>query len=266
MKAIYNPSKLVMKDVELGPNKIKLIDGTITPKPDYDDAWFYELTKISTNIYDIGANIGFSSIIANLNQNIKNILLVDPNPEALSMASKNLIQNNLAYNCNFYVGFVGEKSDEEIPFYTISYGAAGSMYKGHAKSAASLNKFFTVKTITMDDLFLIYKYTPDLVKIDVEGAEHLVLNGASNIAGLQKTRFLVEMHSPDELPMDSNARLILDWCSINNYSAWYMKEESLLENSEQIAHRGRCHLLLQPKGWEYPPEIIGIKQGQHIDY
>ena len=266
LKAQYNPFKLKMEDKVLGKNKLRLVRGTVTQKSDYDDMWFYSLTKISRNIYDIGANIGFSSLISNLNSNVKNILLVDPNPEALSIASKNLIQNNLAYNCNFFLGFVGEECDKEIPFYTIRYGAAGSMYRGHAKTASKLNSFFTVKTITIDKLFEIYEYIPDLIKIDVEGAEYFVLKGAVKLAHLKKTRFLVEMHSPDELPMDKNAQLILKWCNENQYSAWYMKEEKILSSPQQISHRGRCHLLIQPENWDYPHEIIGIKQGQKIKF
>jgi len=265
-KNLIFPKKLKIVNQEIGNSNIKILEGTIPTKPDYDDAWFYELSKISNNLYDIGSNIGFASIVANLNENIKNIILVDPNPKALAIASKNLILNNLAYNCNFYLGFVGEKSDQKIKFYTLGTGAAGSMYKDHAYTASKFNKFFNVKTITIDDLFLIYKWVPDLVKIDVEAAEYLVLKGSTNLAKLNKTRFLVEMHSVKELSMNENAKLVLDWCFKNNYLAWYLKKECILKTPDQIAHRGRCHLLIQPKCWDYPQELKGINQGQKVNY
>ena len=122
-KAQYNPYKIRMEDKVLGNIKLRLVSGTIKDKSDYDDMWFYSLAKISESIYDIGANIGFTSLISNLNKNVKNILLVHPNLEALFIASKNLIQNNLAHNCNFFLGFVGKKYDKKIPFYTVGYGA-----------------------------------------------------------------------------------------------------------------------------------------------
>ena len=50
-----------------------------------------------------------------------------------------------------------------------------------------------VDVITLDDLFATGD--PDLIKIDVEGAEYSVLLGARDILRRGRSRFLVEVHS-----------------------------------------------------------------------
>jgi hypothetical protein len=84
------------------------------------------------------------------------------------------------------------------------------------------------------------------------------------VAGRKKTRFIVEMHSPEELPMAKNAGLLLDWTADMDYAAYYLKEHVQLTAPEQVAHRGRCHVLLQPSGWPYPEGLRDIAQGQPI--
>lgn len=260
-KAQYFSKEAKIVSGELVGRPLKTTTGAIRKKTDQDDAWFFFLAGQSKRIFDIGANIGYTALLANVQGKVEKLLLVDPNPEALSLAAKNLILNNLAGNCRFFVSFVSRESGEKIPFYTLGHGAAGSMFKGHAESAAAVGHHFMVSTITVDDLVNLFGWQPDLVKIDVEGAEALVLEGARQLAKNQATTFMVEMHSPPELPMAENARQILTWCHSNNYEAWYMKEAKKLESPESIAHRGKCHLLLMPKDWHYPEPLKAIEQG-----
>ena len=138
------------------------------------------------------------------------------------------------------------------------------MYAGHARSAAALDAWYQVETTTLDALVHRYSWVPDLVKIDVEGAEAQVLAGASNLAADKRTRFLVEMHSPPELPMEGNAQKVLDWCREQGYTPWYCARASRLTHAGQIAHRGKCHLLLQPETWPYPAFLQTIQQGAEI--
>ncbi len=75
------------------------------------------------------------------------------------------------------------------------------------------------------------------------------------------TRFLVEMHSNPELPMEVNVRNLLAWCSEVNFKAWYLKAHQELTDVAQVAGRGRFHALLQPSHWPYPEWLVGIAQG-----
>jgi FkbM family methyltransferase len=208
--------------------------------------------------------MGFVTLVAFLSKNKLKAVLVDANFRALQIAFQNMLLNGFAPYCIFYDGFVAESNNEERVFYTVGAGAAGSMFKSHAESASLTNSFQTVRTRSIDFIVSDLKYHPDLVKIDVEGAEQFVLSGAKELAKLAMTRFFVEMHSNKELSMVSNAQQILSWCRELNYKAWYLRDETELITPDLIADRGRCHLLLQPAQWSYPPFLIGIKEGSDL--
>lgn len=249
---------------DFGVDSIISLSGTIRIKPDKDDAWFYLLSRKYNKIYDIGANIGCTALISRLNNPNGKILLVDPNQEALGLAAQNLIYNNWINHVEFYTYFVSDVSNKKQLFFTVGSGAAGSMFRGHAHTASKLNSFFEVPTISLDDLSEKVGWLPDFIKIDVEGAESNVLNGAVELTRKCQPVIMVEMHSPDELPMVVNAKRIIDWCEKVDYYAWYMAKQQKLTNPQEIAHRGKCHLLLLPKEAPYPNELIGIKEGSEI--
>lgn len=256
------PSRLI--HVRILERDFVVQDGTMRPQADYDDAWFLACALHSESVFDVGAHTGDSALLAFLSPTVKKVVLIEANAAALAVAADNLIRNRMSANAHFIPAFAGEVDNSTINFWTVGTGAAGSMYRSHAVSAAKTNSFIEVPTVTVDSLCNLYSVVPDLVKIDVEGAEHEVLLGGRECAQHGKTRFLVEMHSNPEVPMARNAALVLDWCRSMGYAAWYLKEASRCETPEQIAHRGRCHLLMQPASWDYPDWLRGIRQGAEL--
>ena len=248
-----------LKTYRLLGQHVKALPGTIRSEPDQDDAWFVWLARHRNSLFDVGANVGFTALVAGL-CNMKRMLLIDPNPAALSRAATNLIYNNLANHCGFVTAFVSDKEGETIRFYTVGSGAAGSMYAGHAQTAAASGSFMDVPTTTIDKLVADQGWTPDFIKIDVEGAEAKVLAGATQTARTARPWLMVEMHSPPELPMRENAALVLNWCKENRYIAWYMKEAAVMDHPDMVAHRGKCHLLLLPESEAYPEALAAIPQ------
>ena len=257
-----NREKPIYFDFKISGVNLKGLKGTFRKKVDQDDAWFFELAKNSEHVFDLGSNIGYMSLIAAMQKNNKSVLLVDPNPEALAKASQNMIINGFGYKSKFISAFVGDVDGEKIKFYTVGSGEAGSMYSSHAETAGLVNSFYDVEKITIDTLVSKLNCVPDLIKIDVEGAENLALTGASVTATFQKTKFFVEMHSSLDLPMKENANFVITWCKQNKYVPFYLKEAILLSDSKIIEHRGKCHLLLLPLSESYPEYLKKIAQGQ----
>jgi FkbM family methyltransferase len=240
--------------------ELVLSDGVVPPVADYDDAWLLACTKHATSMFDVGSNVGLSSIIALTNPAMEHVVLVEANSSALSLAATNLIRNQLSVRARFVCAFASDRADDAIDLWTVGTGAAGSMYRGHATTASKEGRSIRVPTTTLDELSKRFDVIPELVKIDVEGAEQQVLRGASRLTRQNSTRYLVEMHSPPELPMRANAEAVLAWCRELSFSAWYLTDGSLLTTPEPIAHRGRCHLLLQPSAWPFPEWLAGIEQ------
>ena len=244
--------------------KYKVLSGSIKKRLDYDSAWLFALAHDAEIVFDIGCNIGQSALLMMHTNHIQEIVLVEPNPSALGQAANNLIFNHLSQKAHFVCAFASDEEGQEVTFYTVGAGAAGSMYSTHAQTAARMHSSISVPTITIDALVEDYQMIPDLVKIDVEGAETKVLSGSGKLAAKQKTRFFVEVHS-SPISMSDNATKIIDWCHNNDYQAWYLKEKVLLTDPNQIAHRGRCHLLLLPKNQSFPEYLRPLKQGARLE-
>ena len=243
----------------------RLIRGTLRGTADYDDAWLLALARDARIVFDIGSNIGQSAVLLLHGGQVEQIVLVDPNPAALAQAAENLILHHWSHRARFVCAFASDRPDEFKDFFTVGAGAAGSMYASSAATASALGAHMTVPTVTVDNLVERYKFVPDFVKIDVEGAEILVLRGASDLAKYQSTRFFVEMHSGASMSMAENARLVLEWCREHHYQPWYLKEKTPLVSPSQIEKRGRCHLLLLPENSPFPDFLLSLEQGAPLE-
>ena len=125
---------------ELLGKKFIVLQGTIRAE-DKDDAWYFALVKHHNKIFDLGANIGYTSILASYFDADKTVVLADPNPDALAMASANLIRNGLSINKQFVPAFVSDKCGEKVKFYTVGIGEAGSMFASAAESRKAYQFF-----------------------------------------------------------------------------------------------------------------------------
>jgi FkbM family methyltransferase len=246
-------------------HSLQLSEGTVRSTPDYDDAWFLACALHADFILDTGANRGGMALLALLCPNVKEVVLVEPNPAALIIASENMIRNHLSSRARFVCAFASDVASSTIRLWTVGAGAAGSMYSGHAVTASRASQSLEVPTVTLDELVAEYRQVPDLVKIDVEGAERLVLTGSRKLAAANRSRFLVEMHSNPELSMVQNAEAVLQWCHDLRYSAWYLARGTRLETPDDVNDRGRCHLLLQPCDWPFPKWLEGISQSAPLE-
>tara|TARA_A100000171_G_scaffold52970_1_gene74752 strand:- start:2237 stop:3070 length:834 start_codon:yes stop_codon:yes gene_type:complete len=238
--------------------------GTVRSKADQDDAWFFYLAKHHEVIYDVGANVGYTALIAMVQNPDRDYFLIDPNPLALQKAQYNLMVNNLGFKARYYAAFVSDKNNETVKFYTLGAGAAGSMHSSHAASAASVNSFQEVSTVTLDYLLNYYGVRPDLVKIDVEGAETWVMNGANNLANETRCAFFIEMHDVESLSMEDATNKMITWAKSADYNVWYLKTGEILDSGTIVKDRGKCHLLILPSEKPFPEYLKGIAQGAKL--
>jgi FkbM family methyltransferase len=256
----FNKEKSIFFSFKIAGINLKGVKGIDRRSVDMDDAWLFYLTKNNEVFYDLGCNIGYVSLVAAIQKTNKMIVAVDPNPEALAKTAQNLIINGFGYKSKFISAFIGDVDGEEVKFYTVGSGEAGSMYANHAETASAVDSYYYVKKITIDTIIKETNIIPDLIKIDVEGAENLALKGAIEIAKKQTTKIIVEMHALPELSMFDSANFVIKWCQENHYNPYYLRDKELLKDAETIATRGKCHLLLLPKNQEYPNYLKNINQ------
>ena len=161
---------------------------------------FAELVSQSEVFIDIGANIGYYSLLAaKLNSNLK-VLAFEPSPGAFDFLSDNIKLNNLTNIFPYKMAL--SNIEGKLTFYQHSnpkmkelhgqLGGSSSLVldeenKDHFQSievaATTANKFIQSNPLNKIDI----------IKIDTEATEHLVIDGASEILSKFKPIIICEV-------------------------------------------------------------------------
>ncbi|MCI2426187.1 FkbM family methyltransferase [Candidatus Acetothermia bacterium] len=133
---------------------------------------FTRTVREGSIVYDVGAHVGFYTLLASeiVGQSGK-VIAFEPLPRNLCYLNKHLSLNKCG-NVKVIEATVAEESG--TAFFTE--GADSSM--GHISLAGNIE----IKKVAIDELVLNREIPPpEYLKIDVEGAELLVLSGAKKI-------------------------------------------------------------------------------------
>jgi FkbM family methyltransferase len=143
---------------------------------------------------DVGASFGH--YLCRLSGNFDRMIAIEADPNVFRF-----LVENMPVNCRAINVAVADKigmAKFHTPLGQYNFGI-GSLLPAEQRSAwikPISYRTFTVKTVTLDRL-LSTERRVDLVKVDVEGAEKLVLLGASHV--MRKiARWLIEIHNPTE--------------------------------------------------------------------
>jgi FkbM family methyltransferase len=126
---------------------------------------------------DIGANAGFYTIIASkIVGSSGHIYAFEPGIAELEMLRRNIANNNLTNVTIVERAVSNEKGTAK--FFISNDGAMNSLAKTNHPEQI-VKGFQTVETTTLDDFIKDFGLSQvNFIKIDVEGAEHLVFEGA----------------------------------------------------------------------------------------
>lgn len=133
--------------------------------------------KAGDVVYDIGANVGFYSLLASaLVGETGRVYSFEPSPVNVEMLRKHLKMNRVA-NCTVIEAAVGSFDG------LAAFEAREDRHQGHLVETGGLQ----VRVLTLDRLISESGMRPpSLMKIDIEGAELDCLRGAANL--IQKFR------------------------------------------------------------------------------
>jgi FkbM family methyltransferase len=150
---------------------------------------------------DIGASLGQYTFFANKVMKKGRIIAVEPDPIRFEELARNCDKwRSLSDNELTGVNAAVSDKDGKIRFYTTQTNVSGGLFVHEVKSAAL--KAPEIEALRWEEILvesckldtLLAGVIPDVVKIDVEGAELRVLRGAKNLLTVGKTKFLVELH------------------------------------------------------------------------
>jgi FkbM family methyltransferase len=161
------------------------------------DGWMREDIKVhykeGTDILDIGANIGYNSLMFSDYGPVHAF-----EPLFHKVVTLNVENNKLTHNIHIYPCALSDKEHTVDMYFPIvdkkdglrNYGGS-SICKGHWTDESTKTE---VKCYRLDD---IYSGIPSVIKIDVEGHELEVLKGAENTIKKYMPTLLIEIFNFD---------------------------------------------------------------------
>lgn len=143
-----------------------------------------ETAKTGGVFVDVGANIGYCSLLfAKQNKNCK-VISFEPSNKNLELLTYNIQQNNLSQNITLYPYAVGDKN-EELYF---DSGPEEQTGWGHLSDKVTTQK---VKVVRLDSIINNDFEKNDLLKIDVEGFDMQVVLGCETLLKQGKVKKIV---------------------------------------------------------------------------
>jgi FkbM family methyltransferase len=142
--------------------------------------------------YDLGANIGFFSLIAaRLVGETGKVFSFEPDPEVTSRLHRNIERNGFT---NVKVIEAGIWSESGLVRFIAADGSSPDRGVGRFVAGDCGSAGISTQCVALDD-FVCSAPPPDVIKCDVEGAEVEVFCGAENLLTSRHPLILCEMHS-----------------------------------------------------------------------
>lgn len=156
---------------------------------EYEKRRLFERTiQPGSTVYDVGANVGFYTLLASVLVGASGrVVAFEPVPRNLSLLHEHLRLNRVE-NVRVVEAAVAEREGRA----RFDLGPHASM--GRLSEGGSLE----ISTVVLDPLVASAELPPpDVMKIDVEGAEGLVLRGAQSVLTDRRPEIFLSTHGPE---------------------------------------------------------------------
>jgi FkbM family methyltransferase len=181
-------------------------------------------------VVDAGANTGVYALAVAANQPAARVVAFEPAPGVVAQCRTNVRRNGFEDRVTVRQAGLAATSGEAT-FYRSSYDELGSFARENAGAwEASVRDELTVPTAALDDLVAAGEVPPpDHLKVDVEGTERAVLEGAVETLRTHRPVVYLEVHdAPGAEREDHEAalRALLTDCGYRvdrTGSAWYCR-------------------------------------------
>lgn len=206
---------------------------------------------------DIGANIGFYSLLASAFG--CDVVSIEPNKYTYKLLLSNIKLNNSTNICTLNLGVDSSNGARQL------FGASTSASFCPNWSGSSDSISATVRTSTIDDIILLASASRTLIKIDIEGYEYEALKGASHALQSNNIDFLVEITLFENYPIDAanpNYLATFDLFSIHGYTAFLIHDSliqidpfqhyTMLTQNKTYEKSGLFNFFFSKKIHEYP--------------
>jgi len=168
-----------------------------TYEPDLQIA-IREFVKPGMTIFDIGANIGYITLLLADAAGAKgHVFAFEALPENVKRLQENITINNFDNRVTIISAAVADRS-VKMRFLIGPSGGMGKLQGSAGRREVDYPDCIEVPGISLDDFVSADKQPfPDVIKIDIEGGEILALKGMHRMLDQRQPLLLVEIHGPE---------------------------------------------------------------------
>ena len=184
--------------------------------------------------YDVGAHVGYYSMLASTLVAPKGqVHSFEPTPRTFASLQENASsKKNISINNRAVMDTAGEI---EFADYGPKYSAFNSFQNRTGDEMKFLSKpeLIKVKTISLDEYRTEKKAIPTIIKIDAEGAEHIILRAMEKILLEDKPVVTIEVAGGDEWKENCDKSISL--LTSKGYEMYEITLEGYLKHHKQLA-------------------------------
>lgn len=151
-------------------------------------------------VYDVGAEVGYFTVLSAVLAQPGRVYAFEPNPSNLVVLTQNALLNQ-DLQIIVVPKAVGDR-EQQVEFLTYAHrpdisnaSLLGRLAQMETNSAHGHS--ITVPMIDLDTFSRSHHCIPNVVKIDVEGAEALVLGGMNTLLLQFRPRLIIEVHNAE---------------------------------------------------------------------
>ena len=163
-------------------------------------SWVEKVLRRGNTFIDVGAHAGWISLVSSrLVGSTGHVVAIEPSPALASFIRYHCIVNRVPVIAVEKFAVVDSSGTADFFIHNQGLSSINSLFESSVAREAPTESPISrlcVLTRSLDDYCETQKLLPDLIKIDVEGAELLALEGASRILSKRKPALIVAIHPP----------------------------------------------------------------------
>ncbi len=158
-----------------------------------------KLVKEGMTVVDIGANIGYFTLLAaGLVGEKGTVFAFEPEPRNYALLTKNIELNGFK-NVTPMQMAVSNKTGK-VKLFLARDPSAHSLFRANeTERKGDFTEFIRVDTVSLDEFFRGEDFHVDLIKIDAEGAEMIILEGIAQVISKNKNLIIIAEFNPSHL-------------------------------------------------------------------
>jgi FkbM family methyltransferase len=187
--------------------------------------------------WDVGANVGYFTLVAATALNNRGqIVAFEPGQNAYARLVDNLALNPYRNNTTYPVAVADREGEAVLHVAGDIADSSASLYPAGQTQAGQE----VCRTVALDHFRREEQLSPpDLIKLDVEGAELAVLQGAKDLISQTPPLFLMEMEEKNLRAAGASKAAIQDFLTRYGYRAAHLRKGRWYETADLKAVKGR---------------------------